>query len=56
MTNYLKMTQKKLDINTVMDKLIKKELTISEAAKRINKSDRQVKRIKKIYNIKWSEW
>lgn len=29
------MTQKELDINTVMNKLIRKELTISEAAERI---------------------
>ncbi len=51
MTNYLKMTQKELDINTVMDKLKNKKLTISEAAKRINKSERQVKRLKKRYKI-----
>ena len=44
MTNYLQMTQKELDINTVMDKLIKTELTIAEAAKRINKTERHVKR------------
>jgi hypothetical protein len=43
------MTQKELDINTVMDKLIKEELIISEAAKRINKTERQVKRLKKKY-------
>jgi hypothetical protein len=49
MTNYLKMTQKELDINTVMDKLIKNELTIPEAAKRINKTERHVKRLKKRY-------
>jgi transcriptional regulator GlxA family with amidase domain len=45
------MTQKELDINTVMDKLISKELTISEAAKRVNKSERQIKRLKKKYKI-----
>jgi hypothetical protein len=49
MTNYLKMTQKELDINTVMDKLIKNELTIPEAAKRINKTERHTKRLKKKY-------
>jgi len=45
--NYLTMTQKELNINTVMDKLIKKELTISEAAKIINKTERHIKRLKK---------
>jgi len=49
MTNYLKMTQKELNINTVMDKLIKKELLIKEVSKIINKSERQVIRIKKKY-------
>ena len=56
MTNYLKMTQKELDTNTVMDKVIKKELTISEAAKRINKTERHVKRLKKKYKQEWSKW
>ena len=32
MPNYLQMTQKELHINTVMDKLIKKELWIKEAS------------------------
>jgi len=49
MTNYLKMTQKELNTNTVMDKVIRKELTISEAAKIINKTERHVKRLKKKY-------
>ena len=56
MTNYLQMTQKELDINTVMDKLVNKELTIPEAAKRVNKSERQIKRLKKRYRIEWSKW
>lgn len=56
MTNYLKMTQKELDINTVIDKLIRKELTIPEAAKRINKTERHVKRLKKKYKQEWSKW
>jgi len=51
MTNYLTMTQRELNINTVMDKLIKKELTILEAAKIINKTERHVKRLKKKYKI-----
>ncbi|NCO32217.1 hypothetical protein GW891_05675 [bacterium] len=51
MTNYLKMTQKELDINSVMDRLIKKELTIPEAAKRINKTERHIKRLKKKYKL-----
>ena len=56
MTNYLKMTQNELDINSVMDRLIKKELTIPEAAKRINKTERHVKRLKKRYKREWSKW
>jgi hypothetical protein len=35
MTNYLKMTLKELDINTIMDKLVKKECNIKEASNRI---------------------
>jgi len=45
------MTQKELDINTVMEKLINNELTISEAAKRVLKSERQIKRLKKKYKV-----
>lgn len=56
MTNYLQMTQKELDINTVMDQLLKEELTIPEAAKRINKTERHTKRLKKRYKIDWSKW
>jgi len=54
-TNYLTMTQKELNTNTVMDKLIKKELIISEAAKIINKTERHVKRLKKKYKTEWSK-
>jgi len=53
--NYLTMTQKELNINTVMDKLIKKELTISDASKIINKTERHVKRLKKKYKLEWSK-
>ena len=56
MTNYLQMTQKELDINTVMDKLMRKELTIPEATKRINKTERHIKRLKKKYKNEWSKW
>jgi len=56
MTNYLKMTQKELDINTIMDKLIKKEIGIKEASTRINRSKRQTLRIKKKYINEWSWW
>ena len=56
MTNYLQMTQKELDINTVMDRLMRKELTILEAAKRINKTERHIKRLKKKYKSEWSKW
>ncbi|MBC8444173.1 hypothetical protein H8D83_01160 [Candidatus Woesearchaeota archaeon] len=43
------MTHNELNINTVMYKLTKKELTIKEASKLINKSERHTKRIKKKY-------
>ena len=56
MTKYLKMTLKELDINTIMDKLIKKECNIKEASSRIWKSERQIKRIKKRYIKEWSIW
>ena len=49
MTNYLKMTQKELDINAVMDRLIRKEILIKEASEMINKSERQTFRIKNRY-------
>lgn len=56
MNNYIKMTQKELQINTVMDKLITKGITIKEASKLITKSERQVIRIKKKYILEWSFW
>ena len=56
MTNYLKMTQKELDINNVMDRLIKKEMLLKEASERINKSKRQTIRIKNKYKKEWSAW
>jgi len=56
MTNYIQMTLKELDINTIMDKLVKKECSIKEVAARICKSERQVKRIKKRYLKEWSIW
>ena len=56
MNNYIKMTQKELQINTVMDKLVTKEITIKEASKLITKSERQVIRIKKKYILEWSFW
>jgi hypothetical protein len=49
--NYLKMTQKELNINTIMYKLIKNELTVPEAAKIINKTERHIKRLKKKYKL-----
>lgn len=54
--NYLTMTQKELNINTVMDKLIKNELTILEASELINKTERHTKRLKKKYKLEWSRW
>ena len=56
MTNYLKMTQKELNINTVMDRLIKKEMWIKEASKLINKSQKQTRRIKQKYIKEGSKW
>jgi len=56
MTNYLQMTQKELDINTVMDLLIKKKMWIKEASKRINKCIKQTRRIRDRYRKEWSKW
>ncbi len=56
MTNYIQMKLKELDINTIMDKLVKKECSVKEAATKICKSERQVKRIKKRYIKEWSIW
>lgn len=55
-TNYLTMSQKELKIHTVMDKLIKNELSIQEASNLINKWIRQTKRIKKKYLEEWAKW
>ena len=56
MTNYLQMTQKELNINTIMDRLIKKEMWIKEASKLIYKSEKQTQRIKQKYIKEWSNW
>lgn len=56
MNNYLQMTQQELHINTVMDKLVNKELSILEASKLISKWERQTKRIKKRYIQSGSKW
>jgi len=57
MTNKIyNMTIKELNIHTVMERLIKKELWIKEASKMINKSERQTKRLKKKYKLEWVEW
>ena len=56
MTNYLKMTQKELNINNIMDRLIKKEILVKEACIMINKSNRQTIRIKNKYIKEWSRW
>jgi hypothetical protein len=51
MTNYIKMSLKELNINTVMDRLIRKEIKLKEASKLISKSERHTIRIKKKYII-----
>lgn len=56
MNNYLNMTPTELDTNTVMDKLVKKEIWVKEASKRINKCIKQTRRILKRYRIEWAEW
>ncbi len=55
MTNYLQMTQRELDINTVMDLLIKKQIWLTEASKRINKCIKQTRRIRNKYRKDWSK-
>jgi len=57
MTNKIyNMTIKELNIHTVMERLIKKELWIKEASKIINKSERHTKRLKRKYKLEWAEW
>jgi transposase len=56
MNNYLQMTQKELDINTVIDQLIKKQMWIKEASKRINKCIKQTRRIRDKYRKEGSKW
>ena len=57
MTNkkYL-MIEKELNIKTVMDRLLKLEITEEEAAKLIKKSLRQTQRIKRKYKLEWIDW
>lgn len=57
MTNKLyKMTDKEINIHTVMEKLKKKEIGIKEWAEQIRKSERHTKRLKKQYILHWIEW
>lgn len=56
MTNYLQMTEKDLQINTVMDKLMQKEIITTQASNMINKSLRQTFRLKQRYKEEWSAW
>lgn len=49
MTNKIyNMTEKELNIKTIMDRLLKRKFTEKEASKLIRKSLRQIQRIKKI--------
>lgn len=57
MTNKIyNMTEKELNIKTVIDRLINWELTEVQASKLIRKSLRQIQRIKRKYKIEWVEW
>ena len=56
MTNYLFMTKKELNIKSVMDKLLNRELTEKLSWELIWKSLRQIQRIKKRYKEEWDEW
>jgi len=57
MTNkYFTMTEKELNIKSVLDRLIKKEITNKEASKLLNKTIRQIFRIKSNYIENWTNW
>jgi len=56
MTNYLCMTQKELNLKSLMDKLIWWLILEREAASLGNKSLRQIQRIKKRYKEQWDVW
>lgn len=57
MTNkLLHMTLKEINIISVMKKLKNKEIWIKEASNQINKSERQIKRLKKQYILHWESW
>jgi hypothetical protein len=45
------MTTKELNKTTTMERLVKQELSIKEASKLINKSERHTKRLKKAYLV-----
>ena len=56
MTNYIKMTNKDLDIKCIMDKLLNKEITNIKAWKLLWLWKRQIVRKKKKYKIEWVSW
>lgn len=56
MTKYFRMTRKEINVIKIMEKIKNKEIRIKEASRMLNKSERQIKRIKKRYLIEWEEW
>ena len=56
MTKYIPMTKKDLQIKSIMDKVLNKEILLKEAKELIWKSQRQTIRIKNNYIKHWVEW
>ena len=56
MTNYLKMTNKDIDILKIIEKVSKKQITQVKAWILLNITDRQVRRKIEIYKKKWAQW
>lgn len=55
MTNYLLMSEQELNIKSIMDKLLSRDITEEKASKLIWKSLRQTQRIKKRYKKEWDK-
>jgi len=56
MTNYLQMTNKDLDIKSILDKVLNKEITNIKAWELLWLSKRQIIRKKQKYKLEWAKW
>ena len=56
MTNYFKMSNKDLEIKSILDKILNKEITNNKAGELLWLSKRQIIRKKKKYKSEWVKW